>query len=196
MIAYVKEAHEKGVPLPSLREIKREFGISNRKFYELFPNGLREVYEGAGVPENRIRERLATVEEALKSKRTSVLRENELKARIFEELESGKSLAKIVIDLKADPKVVKEAFEDWRALKEVDVNQPVVLRGLKELEELVKATFDVGRCKNCGQRYLRPKFLDAWICPCCSQTWWWNVDYIKKIRPLTPKGYKLKRIFY
>lgn|GEM_PF-4960220 len=36
---------------------------------------------------------------------------------------------------------------------------------MKKLWSLITATFDIGSCGGCGFAYMKPKFLDSWICP-------------------------------
>lgn len=185
---------DKGKP-PSLGEIRRGLGLSNRKFYGLFPGGLEEAYRLAAIPENVIAEMLRTTENALKARQSKALKENELTAKVFEMLEKGRSLANIVIELKADPDVVKRLYEKWVELKRIDVNQPVVLKRLEELSDLLKATFAIGECGLCGRRSLKPKFLDEWICPSCGGVLQWRKEYIRRLRPLSPEDYEMKKTF-
>jgi len=56
------------------------------------------------LPKNAAAEKLRTTEKALKTGEAKAQSEGELKACIFKGLESGKSLTRIVIDLKAGPK--------------------------------------------------------------------------------------------
>jgi AraC-like DNA-binding protein len=141
IINYVKEAYARG-EAPSLGRIRRELGVSTRRLYQLFPKGLEQIYVEAGVPAERARERLALTMRALKARETLETRGNELTAQIFERLEKGQSLTKIVVELKADPDAVMQAYEKWRNLKEIDVNQPKVLRELKSFEERLDVLWD------------------------------------------------------
>jgi AraC-like DNA-binding protein len=117
IINYVKEANARG-EAPSLGRIRRELGVSTRRLYQLFPKGLEQIYVEAGVPAEKARERLALTMKALKARETLETRGSELTAKIFERLEKGQSLTKIVVELKADPDVVMQTYEKWRNLKE------------------------------------------------------------------------------
>jgi hypothetical protein len=141
IIAFVREAYAGG-EAPSLGRIRRELKVSTRRIYQIFPKGLKQIYVEAGVPAERARERLALTERALKARGTLETRGNELTAKIFERLEKGQSLTKIVVELKADPDAVMQAYEKWRSLKEIDVNQPKVLRELKSFEERLDVLWD------------------------------------------------------
>jgi hypothetical protein len=138
IVSFVKEAYGRG-RAPSLGEIRRGLKVSTRRLYQLFPGGLEQIYTEAGLPPEKAREKLTLTEKALKARETLETRENELTAQIFERLEKGESLTKIVVELKANPDAVKEAYEKWRSLKEIDVNQPVALRLLKNIERRLGA---------------------------------------------------------
>jgi len=133
ILSFVREAHARG-EAPSLGRIRRELNVSTRKLYQLFQNGLAQIYAEAGLPAEKAKEKLAMTEKALKARETQQTRGNALVTSIFERLERGESLTKIVVDLKADPDVVREAYEKWRSLKEIDVNQPKVLRELNSIK--------------------------------------------------------------
>lgn len=53
----------------------------------------------------------SSLSNALKAREFKPLKENELTAFVFERLEKGKSLVKMVIKLRVDPTKVKEIYE-------------------------------------------------------------------------------------
>jgi hypothetical protein len=132
ILAYVRHSHARG-EAPSVRGIGRGLKVSMRRLYRLFPRGLGQIYAEAGLPADEARGRLALTEGALRA-RGRRASGNELTAQIFERLDRGEGLTRIAIELRADPDAVREAYEKWVSLKEVDVNQPKVLRRLREIE--------------------------------------------------------------
>jgi len=63
-------------------------------------------------------------------------------SRVFELLEKGNPLPKIVIRLKMSPNKVEELNEMWMRLKETDVNQPIVMEKIRELDEVLVSHVD------------------------------------------------------
>lgn len=138
---FVKEAYEREGRVPSIAETRRELKFSTRRLYSVFPGGLEEICKHAGVPVPT--RRLKTVRKALDSRSKRKVGEEagkgELAALVFDLLEKGKPLPQVVITLKITPDVAKELHDKWLGLKEVDVNQPGVLRGLRALKGLAES---------------------------------------------------------
>jgi hypothetical protein len=116
----------------------RELGVSTRKVYEIFPGGLREIYERAGVPVEKAAERLAATRRALEARlgraEAKPLSEGEVAAEVFRLLEEGKTIPQVVIALKQPPHVVISLYSEWLKVKRVDVNKPITIKQLEELE--------------------------------------------------------------
>ncbi len=64
-------------------------------------------------------------------------------SEVFELLEKGNPLSKIVINLKMSPHRVEELNEMWIRLKKKDVNQPIVLERIQELDEVLVWHMDI-----------------------------------------------------
>lgn len=125
---------EEGRP-PSLAKIQKELGLSARKIYEAFPGGLTEICEslGVSVPEDRFK----VVSKALKAKKEAKIGLNNLKAEIFRMLEDGEQPQKIVINLKADPKIVEECYNQWIKFKEKTINKTANQK-IEEIERKIQ----------------------------------------------------------
>jgi transposase len=76
-------------------------------------------------------------ETGLEPQTPTVAPDEEEAATVFEMLENGTSLPKIVIELKMSPDKVRQLYDKWVELKKIDVNQPIVFEKIRELQELV-----------------------------------------------------------
>lgn len=131
---------------------------------------------------SRILKQPTVGEAGVKPQTSSVDSDGEEAAAVFELLEKGKSLPKIVIDRKMSPHEARQLHEEWVGLKEIDVNQPIVLKQIKQLQKLLaheivlslplrqlfKQAGDIGgfRLKNCS--YVNSKGF-------CTN-WYWNSE--------------------
>lgn len=86
---------------------------------------------------SRILKKPAVIEPSIKPESPSSEMDGEEVSRIFEQFEKGKSLTRIVIEFKINPDRVRQLYEKWIELKKIDVNQPIVLEKIKELQELL-----------------------------------------------------------
>jgi len=93
---------KKGKP-PSVREIQTKFRISARKFYKLFPNGVRELHELARV---RADDSANSASEELKRKIILKIRNIDF---IHEINESMYKLLQLYLSLLNDAQVFSEA---------------------------------------------------------------------------------------
>lgn len=83
---------------------------------------------------SRIQKQLKEEEAGLKSQISKDYLDEEA-SNVFELLEEGLPLPEVVIALKMNPDKVKQLYDKWTELKEIDINQPTVLKQIKELDD-------------------------------------------------------------
>ena len=174
VIGYVQTAYREGRGVPSLAEMKREFGVSNRELYKVFPGGLREICELAGVPPPE--DRLKPVEKMLEHRvKTGSGTEgmNEVAAKVFELLGVGTPLTKIVVQLRIDPDLVVSINEKYTQLKKAEANKTIVQSEAELLKQtlgsvlLNMANLDLVSCPKCYNAQME-LVDDIFTCPECG----------------------------
>ncbi len=106
---------------------------------------------------------------------------DELGAKIFKELKTGKDLATIVIDNKLNPDIVQRYFDKYQQMKGVD--EPIlddlqdqieyILSKVVQLEANIPITrnrLKNTQCGKCGSIGTHAVFTE---CKSCSQQVWW-----------------------
>jgi hypothetical protein len=86
---------------------------------------------------SRILKKPAVTESSVKPESTGPETDGEDASRMFEQFEKGISLPKVVIQLRTSPDKVRQLYDKWIGLKKIDVNQPILLEKIKELEQLL-----------------------------------------------------------
>jgi len=101
---------------------------------------LIEEFEKGKKPKDLINEgyKKSTVYLAYKRYKERVEARKKPVIEVFRLLEEGKTLPKIVVETGLDPDEVKKYYEKWRELKEIDINQPILLKELEELKRALK----------------------------------------------------------
>lgn len=90
---------------------------------------------------SRILKKPAVMEPSIKPESPTPETDGEQASRLFDKFEKGVSLPQVVIGLKMPPDIVRQFYDQWVELKEIDVNQPIVLKKIKELEEWLMEEF-------------------------------------------------------
>lgn len=197
VIRFAKTSWHEHRSVPSVRTMMTSCNVkSTREFYNLFPGRLSELCKEAGIPPPG--ERLRITGNASKARHGGDSEEAgpRFEASVFELLEKGTSLPQIVAS-RGRPDLVLELFKKWRRLKEVDVNQPAVLKELKNnrsdllalkddiskveesarvlgknhegLLKWIETSFEFWTCTKCGAGFLKPKFVKPFPCPSCKE---------------------------
>jgi hypothetical protein len=60
--------------------------------------------------------------------------EGEVAAEVFKLPEEGKTIPQVVVALKQPPHVVTSLYREWLKVKRVDINKPIAIKQLEELE--------------------------------------------------------------
>ena len=184
-----------------------------RRAYEEWKQGkasMRGLADRYGIPRATLQRRFKKIEEEVAESgeieprldaeeptedSISQVRDEEA-AQVFELLEAGETLPKIVIKLKMNPKRIEELYQAWIELKEIDVNQPTVLKQVREIRgklsdhlisldhtslgRLLHHARDIGMSKKDSC-----KNVDEY--GCCTLWFWSRTDgskYYKKADPL------------
>jgi hypothetical protein len=92
------------------------------------------------------RNRVKAIEKALESRvkqKPSEVDKGALSSKVFTLLEKGKTILQVAIALKIGRDQAKEFYDDWLALKNIDVNRAAVLKGLNTLENLAETEYSL-----------------------------------------------------
>jgi hypothetical protein len=153
---------------PSIRQVRTGVDMSLRQLYDVFPGGLAEICKEAKipVPQERVQS-MATVQKSRENKRTlsDPTIDGGLAADVFAKFEKKVPLARIVIDLKLRPDVVRQLYKKWVGLKRIDMNEPIVMRQIEELQGRMNwaRDFILARPKSA-----RGQLRDDFRCPSCG----------------------------
>lgn len=168
VVAFVRERfQETGTP-PSIRQVSSGVDLSLRQLYSAFPGGLSEICKAANipVPQERVQS-MATVQKSRENKRTisTPTIDGGLAADVFAKFERKVPLARIVIDLKLGPDVVRQLYKKWVGLKRIDMNEPIIMLQIEELQGRMNWARDhiLARPKSA-----RSQLKEDFRCPSCG----------------------------
>jgi sulfur relay (sulfurtransferase) DsrC/TusE family protein len=168
VVTFVRERFQQTGTPPSIRQVSSGVDLSLRQLYGAFPGGLSEICKAADipVPQDRVQS-MATVQKSRENKRTlsNPTIDGGLAADVFAKFEKKVPLAKIVIDLKLGPDVVRQLYKKWVGLKRIDMNEPIVMRQIEELQGRMNwaRDFILARPKS-----VRGQLRDDFRCPSCG----------------------------
>jgi hypothetical protein len=187
----VKQAYEDWKKGASLRELEQKYGLSRSTLARRFA-GFKERGREEAIPR-------VSVEQSASSHLTGTpAYSNDDAAKVFELLEKGETLSRIVIALRLSPDAVKEIHGKWVKLKKVDANEPIVMEKIThidaelaghlvshvELDKLLAQAKQIGgsRAKEC----LHAEYGDDLRRVCKYWTWIRNDGsrYHKEVDPL------------
>jgi len=111
-------------------------------------------------------------------------------SKVFRLFEKGCSPCKVVMKLNLSPEHVKELYNSWIELKEMDLSSPILPKILNELKQKVEdldlrlgliedVFYDIlgdMRCPNCGNRFHAIHIK----CTKCGMESWWSICLSKR----------------
>ncbi len=167
---------------------------SVRHLYEMFPGRIAGLCRLAGIPPPEERLRLAEKARSTRQQEHIEASEPRLEAKIFEEIEKGTPLPKIVAQIghsdlvlksskthsrlkgaskggQAPPRQLRSIFASVSRLeqlvKRVEASLSTLKDKLDRLEGWFMADFVFRECSQCHAQILVPRFTESYLCPRC-----------------------------
>lgn len=196
VIRFVQEYWRNHRSVPPVRLILKNCNMvrSVRHLYDMFPGRIAGLCSLAGIPSPE--ERLRLTEKARSTRLQEHIGSSEprLEAKIFEEIEKGTSLPKIVAQIGHSDLVLKSSRTHARLkgastggqatpqqlrsiltsvssseqlVKRVETSLSALKDGLDRLEGWFMADFVFRECSQCHAQILAPRFLESYLCPRC-----------------------------
>ena len=111
------------------RELEAKYGIPHATLQRWFTKFGKDATKNIETREN--------VEDKEPPKAFTDQSIGEEASRVFELLEAGETLPRIVIQLEMEPHRVEDLYHHWLEIRRIDVNQPPVLKQVKEVNDYV-----------------------------------------------------------